>query len=192
MKSEEALEQLAFLKELTAKTALNIAYGYRYFILWGILCAFGYINNVIFPMYLHNYLWSAISIVGLIITIVILIKEKKKHGGSPLFKRIGIQCLILFLIDYLFFGFFIHYKIYELLNAYWSFQIGIIYIIASIHLNRSLTFIGLWLILTAIVSFFIPIQFQNIFMAITFGGGLIFTGVIFKIQIRKIESKIGN
>jgi hypothetical protein len=190
MKSEEALKQIAYLKELAEKTVLNIAFGYQYFILWGILCVLGYISNIIFPMNLHNYLWSIISIIGVITTIVILIINRKKYGLSPLFKRIGMQCLILFALDYLFFGFLIYYKIYELLHSYWPFQIGIIYIIASIHLSRSLTFIGLWLILTSILSFFIPIQIQNIFMAITFGGGLLFTGILFRHQIMKAEDKI--
>lgn len=190
MKSKEAFEQIAYLKELTAKTVVNAAYGYPYFIVWGILCAIGYIGNFLFPMRFIKLLWSIISVVGIIITIAILIKDKKKHSHSPLLKRIGLQCIILFAVDYLlFFGFLIHYKISNLLDAYWPFQIGIIYIIASIHMSRSLTLIGFWLILTAIVSFFIPMQVKSIFLALTLGGGLIFTGILFRNQAKKAENK---
>lgn len=190
MKSEEALEQIAYLEKLTAKTTLNAAYGYPYFIVWGILCALGYIGSFLLPMDSWKLLWSIISFIGITITVVVLIKQKKKHSFSPLIKRIGMQCLILFIVDYLFFGFLIHYKINELLTVYWGFQIGIIYIVASIHMSRNLTYIGLWLIITAILSHFIPINIQTIFIAITYGGGLLFTGMLFRNQIKKSETNI--
>jgi hypothetical protein len=190
MKSEEALEQIAYLKNLSEKAKINAAYGYPYFFLWGILCIIGYLHRLIFPFHTWKWVWLIISIIGAIMTAIILINRKKKSGYAPLLKKIGLQCIILLAADGLIFSLLLYHKIYILLNPYWAFQIGFIHIIVSVHMGLSFTFIGLWIIITAVAAYFMPLPFQHIWLAITFGGGLIFTGILFKFQIRKIESKI--
>jgi hypothetical protein len=190
MKSEEALEQIAYLKELTEKTRKSAAYGYPYLILWGILCIIGYSHHYLFPIYLWGWTWLIISILGMIITVILLINRNKKYGYTPLSKKIGQQCFVLFATDLLIFSVLVYYKIIILLTPYWAFQIGIIYIISGVHLGKAYTFMGLWMIITAIASFFMSDPLQSVWLAISFGGGLLFTGIIFRNQIKKSENKI--
>jgi len=189
MKSEEALEQIEFLKQLTDKTRLKAAYSYPYFILWGILSIIGYVGSYLLPMHSWGMLWGAISVIGSIITAIFAIKYIKKYSYTQLSKRIGLQCLILLLADILLFRLLIIYGVYELLSAYWPFQFGIIYIIASIHIGRDLTLIGLWMIIISFISFLFPASFQNIWFALTYGSALLFTGIMFRYQLKKAGIK---
>jgi hypothetical protein len=190
MKSEEALEQIEYLKELTEKTRMNAAYGYHFFILWGILCIIGYLHRLIFPIHLWGWIWLIITIVGMILTAIFIINRNKKYGYTQLSKKIGLQCLVLFAVDELIFCLLLYYKIYALLNPYWAFQIGVVHIIAGVHIGRDFRLIGLWMTIAAIASFYMPAQLQHIWLAISFGGGMLFTGILFKYQVKKAENTI--
>jgi hypothetical protein len=191
MKSEEAIEHIEFIKELTAKTRLRAANSYPFFILWGIICILGYLGIYILPLYLYFYNWWIMWFIGMIISVIIF-KKRKNVNKTPLSKRINLQGLTLFISDMFLFWLFIHYNHYELLNAFWPFQFGIIYIITGIHIGRELIYIGLCMLVTAILSFFIPETFQHAWLAITYGGGVLSTGIIFRNQIKIAEDKITN
>ncbi len=65
MKSEEALEQIVYLKKIAAKNRLIAAYGYPFFILWGIITATGYFGSLM----LSTHLAWLILIVGIILSL---------------------------------------------------------------------------------------------------------------------------
>ncbi|NLG85100.1 MAG: hypothetical protein GX493_10960 [Firmicutes bacterium] len=44
----------------------------------------------------------------------------------------------------------------RLLNAYWPFQVGVIYLAAGVFMGRSLLLLGGWLVLVAVVGLFFP------------------------------------
>jgi hypothetical protein len=188
MKSEEALEQIAYLKDITAKSQLSAARGYKYFIIWGLYTSLRYFGE----FYSENNLswfpiWKlTILITSIIVTVFIFIIDRKKESSIPiphLVNQIGIQCLVLIISGIIIFNLFKEPK--EALIAFWPLQIGIIYLVASVHMGRGLIFIGLWLIITSILSIPMPLPFKVIWLAITCGGGLIFTGILFKYRIKK-------
>jgi hypothetical protein len=184
MKSEEALEQIAYLKEIAAKSRLIAAYGYPFFILWGIITAIGYIGSLVFST---HFAWL-IVVVGTIISILMRIESSNKTNANRLLKQLGLQSLILVMAGILIFIYLREYHDPLILNAFPPFLFGVIYLVNSVHIGRDLAFIGLWLALTSAISLLFSSPFQDIWLAVTWSGGLIFTGIIFKIQIRKLES----
>ena len=187
MKSDEALEQIAYLKELTSKTRLIASYGYKYYILWGILSLTGFITAVYFnPM----IIWTTIDIIGFLLTFLLILIDTKKVKASALLKKIGWQSLVLLISGFIIYYVIRRYEDYTILVAFWPFQIGIIYLVASVHMGKDLTFIGLWLIASSIASVFMPMPFQNFWLGAACGGGLILTGIIFRNQIKKFGANI--
>lgn len=187
MKSEEALEQIAYLREITAKTRIIATHGYPYFILWGILLVIGYFSAIrINP----NLVWLIVNIIGFSATSMMIIREHKREKATLLIKQIGLISLIIFINSILVFAVLFSFENHTILRAFWPFQIGFIYTVASVHMGRDLTYIGLWLIATSTTSLLMPMQFQNIWLGITCGCGLIFTGIIFRNQVKKAGYKI--
>lgn len=185
MKSDEALEQIAYLKELTQKTRIKAVYSYPYFMLWGILSMIGYSSRAYLPLHLYGSMWVILWIIGMPVTIFFIVRQGRKHTYTPLLRRIGLQCLILIAADNLLFALLIYYKVYALLNPFWAFQIGLIYLIISVHTGLTYTFIGFWMIISAVVSFFITGPLSNIWLAVSFGGGMLITGIIFRNKVKK-------
>ncbi|MBN2041517.1 MAG: hypothetical protein JW864_15880 [Spirochaetes bacterium] len=184
MKSDEALEQIAYLKKLAEKSRLIAAYGYKFYILWGILLIIGFFTSVYLTPWL---IWLIIDATGFLLTLIFILQERGKEKTSALLKKIGIQSIILLIT-----GFIIFYVIsgssdLNIRAAFWPFHVGTIYLIASVHIGKDLFTIGLWLAAAAIASVFMPAPLQNFWLGISCGGGMIVTGIIFRNQIRKIR-----
>ena len=75
MKSDEALEQIAYLKEITDNSRLKAAYGYPYFFLWGIVMAIGYIGVLwVKP----DLIWAIADSAGILISVYLGICNRNK------------------------------------------------------------------------------------------------------------------
>jgi hypothetical protein len=187
MKSDEAIKQIEYLKELTDKTRLKAAGGYPWFFIWGFFYIIGYIGSIFFP---GSYFWWFLLGIGVLLSYMVMyfIRRKEKSlnkANPPLLKKIGLQCLILIISGGFIFSVIINFKAWNLVNAFWPFYIGVIYMVAGVHFGLDGFLIGFWITFVAIISLFISIPYQYIWLAVTAGGGMVFTGILFRYQVKK-------
>lgn len=181
VKTEEALDQIAYLQKLIVQTRLRAADGYLFFLLWGLLWIAGYVGS----LWWHYGVWVAIFPVGALLSAVIGFRIRK-DPVPPLLKKIGWLMLILFVYIALLFNQLLRITDnIQVINVFWPFHIGLLYILAGIFAGRSLILIGGWLILAAGTGLWIPSPFQEIWLAVGGGGGLILTGIIMRKQVIK-------
>lgn len=182
MKTQEALDQIAYLQRLIAQTRLRAADGYPFFLLWGLLWIVGYVGSI----WWSHGVWAGIAPVGILLSIVIGVRKKKEIPLPPLLKKLGWLMLILFIYTaFLFSQLLFITDNFQVINSFWPFHIGLLYVVAGIFAGRSLVMIGCWLILAAVTGIWIPSPVQEIWLAVGGGGGLILTGMLMRKQVIK-------
>ena len=184
METQEALSQLAYLQELVAQTRLRVEEGYPYFLLWGALWIVGYLGTIWLPLYL---VWPVLCLLGGLISAVIGFKEgQKRKPVPPLLKKLGWLALILaFAAGGVFALLLTFTRNGRLLNAYWPFQVGVIYLATGVFMGRPMLFIGGWLVIVAVAGVFLPAPVHQIWLAVGGGGGLALTGVLLRKSAKK-------
>ncbi len=188
LQPDDALEQISYLKELANQSRLKIAHGYPYFFLWGLIWLVGYLGSILIPGKLIGMIWLIICSFGVGGSILIGYWLGQRTRPVPaLLKKLGwLSFLMLAVAIMMFFLTFRGVFNLNLINAYWPFQIGVIYLANSIFFDKQLAKVGLWLIITAFVSLLIPIPYLFLWLALAGGGGLIFTGCIFRKQVAQV------
>jgi hypothetical protein len=184
---DEALEQIHYLKELTAQTVIRIAHGYPFYILWGILWIFGYLGSALIHGARQGFLWLIISLIGLIGCVLIDIRLKKQTSTPFLQKILRMNIVLAAGTILMFILIFFAFRESNIIRAYLPFQIGIIYIINGILVGSELIYVGIWLAFAALVSLWMPAFVQNLWFAAAGGGGLIVSGILLKKQVAKGE-----
>ncbi len=186
MKSEEALEQIAYIKDVLMKSRLKATEGYPAFILVGALWFLGNVLSVLtgyFPW--TNYLWIVYGIGSIAAARTVLVRHRWPEMNMKLLRQLGTQCLVI-LISSIPMGILLFY-----LSAGWAFkmyipfQLGVVYIAVGVFIGHDMKIIGIGLIVTSLLSLFIPGPLQDIWLAVAGGGGLMLTGVIFRNQVKK-------
>jgi hypothetical protein len=186
MKPEDVLEQIQFLKELTQQTAIQISKGFLFFILWGLIWMIGYIGEALSPVPFKATIWAILCTIGMIGSIIIFARIKDRIV-TPLSKKLWLLNIILGLAAMLIFGALYINPNYYFINAYWAFQIGVIYMINGIFIDNKLIFIGIWTAGASLVSLLFPTLFSQCFwLAITSDGGLMITGIILRKKVNKV------
>ncbi|NLM37537.1 MAG: hypothetical protein GX202_05355 [Firmicutes bacterium] len=184
MKTEEVLDQIAYLRELITQTRLRAADGYPFFLLWGLLWIVGYMGSI----WLSSQVWAGVVVVGGVLSVVVGFKKKNELAAPPLLKKIGWLELILFAYSAFLFSLLLLFTDnFQIINSFWPFQIGMLYILAGIFAGRSLVLIGCWLMVAAVAGIWIPFPWQQIWLAAGGGGGLILTGLLLRKQVIKGE-----
>ncbi len=182
MNMQEALDQVAYLQKLVAQTRLRAADGYPFFLLWGLLWIAGYAGSIRWS----QGVWAIIAPVGVLLSVVLVLKKRREQPVPPLLKKIGWVMLILFIyIAFLFGQLLLISDNPQIVNSFWPFHIGLLYIVAGILTGRSLVMIGCWLILAAVAGIWFPSPWQEIWLAAGGGGSLILTGVLLRKQVIK-------
>ncbi len=188
LQPNDALEQISYLKELANQSRLKIAYGYPHFFLWGLVWLVGYLGSILIPSKFICEMWLTICSLGAIGSILIGYRLGQRSGPAPtLLRKLGWLSFLMFAVAVsMFFLTFRGIPNLNLINAYWPFQIGVIYLANSIFFDKKLTIIGCWLIFTAFVSLWLSIPYLFIWLAFAGGGGLIFTGFILRKQVAQV------
>src|SRR5690554_1768479 len=184
MKTQDVLDQIAYLQELINQTRLRAADGYPYFLLWGLLWIVGYTGSILWS----HLVWAGILVAGGLISVVIGFKRKKNLPAPPLLKKIGWLMLVLFVyISFLFSRLLLVTDDPQIIISFWPFHVGLLYILAGIFIGRPVLIIGCWLILAAVAGVWLPPLWQQIWLAAGGGGSLILTGVNMRKQVIKDE-----
>jgi hypothetical protein len=186
MKSEEALEQIAYIRDILEKSRLKAIEGYPAFLLGGALWFFANILSV-FAGYFPgaNYLWIVFGFASIAAARVVVRRHKWPSMNIKLLKQLGKQCIII-LTSSIPIGILLFY-----LNAGWAlkvyipFQVGVVYMAAGVFIGRDLKLIGMGLAATSLLSLLMPYPLQDVWLAVIGGGGLVLTGLIFRNQVKK-------
>lgn len=112
---------------------------------------------------------------------------RRFDDGSPtpaLLKRIGMATLVLFLGSVTLLSTMIGMGDVRIINDFWPFQIGLIYMVSGVFLGRELVWIGLWLAASAVASLYMAAPLQEVWLAAAGGGGLFLTGLLMWRQVR--------
>lgn len=182
MKHEEVLEQISYLRELTERTRLRAAHRYNDFFVWGLVWIVGYISTL---WYSYWIIWPVIISAGYFATFFM---KKGRNGISQLEKQL-ISVMVVFNVSSLAIFLILLTRTTDILlfNAYWPFQIGVLYIVFGIFIGREYVVIGCWLLISAVASLFLTLMLQHIWLAIASGGGLLTTGLILRKQVMHSE-----
>lgn len=180
MQTRNALDQIAYLRELITQTRLRTADSYPYFLLWGVLWIIGHMGSV----WLSYRVWIAVGLVGGIASLVIGLTQKKGRPVPPLLRKIGwLMLVLLFYTAFLFRGFLLVTQNRQLINCFWPFHMGLFYLSAGVFMGRPIILIGGWLIFVAVTGILVPTPFQEFWLAVGGGSGLLLTGIILKKQV---------
>jgi hypothetical protein len=191
MKHDEAIEQIAYLKELISNAKWKAAECYPLFILWGVVYIPGYIIN-------NFTLWIILGVIGIILNAVFFLTiYKHSNNGSwltlPLLKQIAMLAMVVFISGTLFFIVLMKNRAWPEVNAFWPFYSGTMMMILGISFSGLFPVItGLWLALVSVISVFIPMPYQSIWLAITTGGGAVFAGLLLRHMFKKAKKKANN
>lgn len=186
-KHDEAIDQIHYLKKIIETTRVRCAPGYPYLLLWGFIWIAGYLGSAFLrrpPV--HIWIWPVLAITGSLFSGLIAFRTARKSTTPApyLLKCLGLQALIIFLATGAVFSLLLHFSVgLQFINAYWPFQIGVIYLITGILMGREMILIGAWLVLAATISLFMPLLPQYVWLATAGGGGLILTGALLRRQV---------
>lgn len=188
MKNEEALDQIAYIRQLIQQTKLRAADGSPYFLLWGVLWAAGYLATAMVAVSALSVVWGVLGAVGSIASAVISIRIKRRAQSTPsLLRKIGWMSGALVITAVIGFALLMSQTTnLVIVSAYWPIQAGAIYVAVGIFLGREMIQIGSWLILTALVSLWLPASAQAYFLAATAGGGLFLTGILLRRRVTRV------
>ena len=184
MQTKEAFDQLGYLRELISQTRLRVADSYLHFLVWGVLWMLGFLGSI----WLSYYIWVVIGPIGAVISGVIGFRNKQKAPPPALLKKIGWLIVVLLIyMSLLFSQLLMLGENTQLLNSFWPFHFGLLYILAGIFWGHQMILIGGWLMAVAVVGYWVPNPLQEIWLALGAGGGLILTGILLRKQVAKDE-----
>lgn len=189
MHKDEIKEQINYLQELADQTRYKAAYGYPYFILWGIAWIIGYLGSIS-----YSQIWLYVLLGVLAVYFLLHWRQKNNQDRdktitpSTLSKKVYLLMWILLIAAAILFVVFSwQIESDRLLNAYWPFQIGIIYVATGLFMGKKMMKIGIWLIIASFIGLWLPLFFNHIWFALAGGCGLLFTGFYFRRQVKTDE-----
>lgn len=186
---DEAMKQIAYIRDLLEATKQRVATYWPVFVMWGPLWVLGYAGEYWDdnggPAWL-DWRWAILNGIGFVGTFVWV---SRRRGRRPLatFERqmlwlqvglafaffLGIPMAIgngLTVIDF---------------NTYIPFYIGFTYFVLGVFLGRELILISLWLAATALAAELLPEEIRWLWFAVNGGGGLIVSGLLLRRQLRR-------
>lgn len=190
---DEAIKQIAYLRDLVEATRLRAADAYPFFLLWGFIWFLGYVitawaqsDLAALPELGGRHVgmtWLGLTIGGWIATAIVSKRFLQANAASTLGKRLFRMNAVL--LAALFIVWWVGPPTTDSgLNAYWPFWAGVVYLANSFFLGSGLSLIGGWLIAASVASLFMPAYVGGLWLAVAGGGSLAVTGFLFRRQVR--------
>lgn len=195
--TEEALEQIAYMKRLVDETRYRVGVGYPMFLMWGAIWVAGYLGTLALPDAAEEWVWPLLMVAAFVGHLVDGRSGRYSVNRSTELTRklfrvnlvlvaaafalpslLGMESRALarpgdeFSVNVVFGSFYI------------PFIVGVIYVINGVFLGVELVRIGAWLLasslLGALIGIWISIDASFIWMAVAGGGSLILTGILLR------------
>jgi hypothetical protein len=185
---DEAIKQIAYIRDLLDSTKQRVATYWPIFVMWGPLWMLGYLGEYWQdnggPAWL-DWRWAILNAIGFVGTFLLV---SQRRGRQPL---TSLERQMLWLQVGVFFAFFFGIPMaigggtIVDWNTYVPFYVGFTYFVAGVFLGRELIMISLWLAACALAAEFLPEHVRWLWFAVNGGGGLIVSGLILRRQLRR-------
>jgi len=187
----EAIKQIAYIRDLLESTKLRLATAWPIFVMWGPLWVLGYSGEHWIrnggPRWLE-WRWAIVNAAGFLGTAVWVLASRRREGRPAT----TLERRIFWLEVGLFFAFFFGLPlaigggtIHVDFDTYIPFYIGVAYFVAGVFLGRELIFIGTWIAACASAAAFLPEDTRWLWFAVNGGGGLFVTGLLLRRQLHR-------
>jgi hypothetical protein len=187
---EDAIKQIAYLRDLLESTRLRLANAYPVFLIWGFVWVAGYLAQ--FGMgttriYWLGWFWLAFVAMGTIGQLIWASRFRRRavRPTTTLERQLFRMELALFLCAIALPLAAGGGRVYLNLATYFPFLVGVGYILAGVFLGRALVGIGAWIAAAAVVASVLPDPMRWLWMAAAGGGGLIFSGILLRRKVRR-------
>lgn len=187
---DEAIKQIAYIRDLLESTKLRLATAYPLFLMWGVFWVIGYVGGRWVetggPRWLE-WRWILLNATGAFAMILWGVRYGRPNPRATT----TLERQIFWLMVSLFLGFMLlplaigGGRIFVNLNTYLPYCIGMGYIVVGIFLGREMYVIGAWIAACAAASAFIPDNVHWLWFAVNGGGGLIVTGLLLRRQLHR-------
>lgn len=179
MKTEQALEQVAYLRDLVEQTRVRAADTWPYFMLWGLIVPVGYLASWRLSEERAAWVWMGLVLGGAIVSFVIG-RTFRRGGRTPaLMRRLGWIAAVVFAAGELLPNVLMDLRADAEL-AYPPFLWGVIYVLWGVLAGWELVVIGAWTVAAACVSVAFSHDVQALWLAAASGIGLLATGVLLR------------
>lgn len=185
---DEAIKQIAYIRDLLDSTKQRVAAYWPIFVMWGPLWVLGYAGEYWEDHggpRLLDWRWAILNGIGFVGTFLFV---SRLRGRGPL---TSLERQMLWLQVGLFGAFFFGIPMaigtgtIVDWNTYVPFYVGFTYFVAGVFLGRELIAISLWLAACALSAEFLPENVRWLWFAVNGGGGLIVSGLILRRQLRR-------
>jgi hypothetical protein len=187
---EDAIKQIAYLRDLLESTRLRLANAYPVFLMWGVIWVVGYLAEYGMEesrSYWLGWIWLAFVAIGTIGQLIWASRFRRRavRPTTTLERQLFRMELALFLCAIALPLAAGGGSVVLDLGTYIPFLIGLGYILAGVFLGPALVAIGAWIAGAAVVAAVLPDDIGALWMAAAGGGGLIFTGLLLRRQVRR-------
>ena len=174
---EEAQEALEMIQNISNRTKTSIANGGSDFmILWGIIWILGFTASQYIDGSIVGYIWMGLSSSGGIISFFL----GRRMGGqvkSPIGRLISLFWMAIFIFTIIAVILVIPRNDYTALSMMIITMVMFGYTIMGLFTNRFISFVGLFVTLMGLISYFVIPQYFGISMAVFGGGTLTLSGI---------------
>ena len=186
MQRDEAIAQVEFMKSLIDSTRLRLAYGYPFFLLWGVAWVIGYLSDLVVP---SGVGWIPVLIATVVGQFVLMARFSREATGQPpaaLAKPLRDLNIVAGIGLLVFASLWIRSSAEA--GAYFPLAIGTIYALNGAFFGRGAFVIGGWLFGVGLVALVLPFSAASLWLAIAGGGGLVATGLLLRRQLSSASS----
>lgn len=177
---DDAVAQLAYLQSLVAESRRQAARRWwPYLVLWGAVWIGGYLGagggdeRRVAP-------WALALALGSVGSLALGLRTRDDAPTPALLRQLQRLSGILFVAALALQPVLLHRAGAGALDAYWPFQIGVLYAVNGVFLGRPLLGLGAWLVAVAGVALALPAPFQAFWLAGAGGGALLLSGLLLR------------
>jgi len=189
---EEARTSLAEIDQATRRFRHEIAAGISapLLVMWGAIWAISFSSEQYFPNR-SQMIWTVLIVIGSVVSVLggFFFSPIKKGRFSPLWSRIGLAWLVLFAYAALWIrllgpwelahrgpGALLERKISAFISTICMFA----YVLMGLWLDRFLLYVGAAVTILILVGYYYVPDHFYVWMAVTGGGSLIFSGLFIR------------
>ena len=184
---EEAEEALDIIQNISNKTKTSIANGgANFLILWGIVWFLGFAAGHFIQGPMVGYMWMGLSLCGSIISFF-LGRRMDGQVKSPIGRLIGQIWIVIFIFTIIAVILVLPGNDYAALSMMIITMVMLGYTIMGLFTNPFISFVGLFVTVMGLLSYFLIPRFFGISMAVFGGGTLIASGIYMQKKWKSYE-----
>jgi len=176
--AKEAASALSDIEDISRRVRQSRIYDLvsQIMIMWGALIVCGNLTSWASPRH-GDAIWISVNVLGVLGMAVLSMFGRRRTGARSFDQRILPAFLLLFAFGYFCSGTLGHFGPRQM-DAFWPIYFMLFYVLAGLWVGHAFVVIGLSITaLTLIGYFFVEGSALPLWMAVTYGGGLVLGGL---------------